>query len=61
MKGVEFPIDIVFITEDLDIIDIIPLEPEIGVCKVPPNTKYVLETNAGWCYKNRDIICDLFI
>ncbi|HRT03489.1 MAG TPA: DUF192 domain-containing protein, partial [Candidatus Diapherotrites archaeon] len=61
MRGVEFPIDIAFITENLDIIDIMSLKPETGLCKAPENTRYVLEANRGWCSKNLNIIRKLSI
>jgi len=57
MKGMLFPIDIIFIGSDYKIVDILYNAPpcESGECPSfsPPNKfRYVLEVNSGWSKEN---------
>jgi len=65
MKGMLFPIDIIFIGSDYKIVDILYNAPvcEGGECPSfsPPNKfRYVLEVNSGWSKENELKIGDQF-
>ena len=49
MKGVTFPIDVVFVSADLEVSAIEPLDPgDTGVVVSPGPSAYVIELPQGW-------------
>jgi len=58
MKGVKFPIEIMFLDENFNIIEKCELNPETGLVKSPENTCYAIEANIGF---SDSIIKDKFL
>ena len=52
MKGVTFPLDMIFISKDGNIIDIKEVEPEMDNIIPPSGSYYNLEMNKGFCKLN---------
>lgn len=52
MKGVTFPLDMIFISKDGNIIDIIQAEPEMDNIFPPSGSYYNLEMNKDFCKLN---------
>lgn len=65
MKGMNFPLDIIFLSSDYKIIDILYNAPPCTETECPPFTpqekfRYGLEVNAGWSRENNLKIGDQF-
>ena len=53
MKNTLIPLDIAFLDDQMQIIDIGHMQPHTGKCDCSGPVRYVVETNSGWFQKNR--------
>jgi len=52
MQNVKLPLDLIFINSDGQILKIVSAFPEEVMISGAKDTKYVVETNLGWCNQN---------
>tara|TARA_B100001287_G_scaffold75615_1_gene62817 strand:+ start:18099 stop:18503 length:405 start_codon:yes stop_codon:yes gene_type:complete len=52
MKGVKFPLDMIFCDADGTILDVVTAEPEGDNVYPPSGSQFNLEVNGGFCDKN---------